>query len=178
MTQQKKSLLVRFFNRIYSSPQLLKLWGSLQARRMSAAGRTGNPIPFTPLQKPLSSCRVALVTTGGLHLPEQPPFNMENPHGDASYRAIPGDVDLKHLVITHKYYDSRDAERDKNILFPLDHLRDLQKRGVIGSLADRHFSFMGHIVEEQTRLLLKRTAPEVAHALRADQVDLVLMTPA
>ena len=41
--------------------------------------------PFAPLRKPLSEAKVALVTTAGLHLRGDRPFDS----GDQSYRVIP-----------------------------------------------------------------------------------------
>jgi D-proline reductase (dithiol) PrdB len=46
-------------------------------------------IPWTPLRKPITACRVALVTTAGVHLRTQPPFDMQNPLGEASCRDLP-----------------------------------------------------------------------------------------
>ena len=51
-------------------------------------------IPFHPLAKPLSETRLALVTSAGISLQTDPPFDMEREKveptwGDPSYRAIP-----------------------------------------------------------------------------------------
>ncbi len=135
-------------------------------------------MPFTPLRLPLSRCRVALITTGGLHLTEQQPFDMSDLDGDASFRELPGEVAPGRLMITHNYYDHRDAARDPNVIFPLDHLRDLAGRRVIGDVAPRHFGFMGHIEGKHVRMLTRRTAPAVAELLRRDHVDAVVLTPA
>jgi len=121
---------------------------------------------------------VALITTGGVHLPDQPPFDMENPDGDASYRVIPGNVDFDSLIITHKYYNHNDADEDMNVMFPLAIFRDLAAQGVIADVAPRHFGFMGHIEGEQIPILNQKTAPEVAAKLRADGVDFAFLTPA
>ena len=66
-------------------------------------------IPWTPLAKPLRECRVALVSTAGLALHGDTPFDQEgerrNPWwGDPSYRVLPrdtrtGDVRSYHLHI-------------------------------------------------------------------------------
>ena len=118
------------------------------------------------------------MTTGGVHLPEQPPFDMDNPDGDATYRAIPTDTPPERITITHKYYDHSDADADLNVIFPLEHFRSLVQTGIIGSLASHHFGFMGHIEGEQVTILNERTAPEVAAKLRADGVDFAFLTPA
>jgi len=44
--------------------------------------------PITPLSKPINECKLALVTTGGLHLSFDTPFDTKHPEGDCSYRKI------------------------------------------------------------------------------------------
>jgi D-proline reductase (dithiol) PrdB len=173
MTQ--RTLIERISQRIYSIPAVAQLWARLAARRTRNGSAT---IPWTPPRRPLRASRVALVTTGGVHLPDQPPFDMDNPDGDATFRPIPATIDLAHLVITHKYYDHRNAGRDPNIIFPLDHLHDLARRGIIGGVAARHFGFMGHIDGPVIEHLTTRSAPEVARSLLADGVNVVVLTPA
>ncbi len=172
----KQGLRDRLGNRLFGIPAVTQLWSRLAARKADEGETTA--VPFTPLRRPLSRCRVALITTGGLHLSEQQPFDMSDRDGDASFRELPGEVALGRLKITHNYYDHRDADRDPNIIFPLDHLRDLVRRQVIGEMAPRHFGFMGHIEGEHLRTLTKRTAPAVAELLRQDRVDAVVLTPA
>ncbi|MDP9315603.1 MAG: glycine/sarcosine/betaine reductase selenoprotein B family protein [Chloroflexota bacterium] len=116
-------------------------------------------------------------TTGGVHLVDQAPFDMRDPQGDPSYRIIPGGTPRERLMITHNYYDHRDAEQDLDMLFPIERLASLVDRGVLGSLADA-YSFMGHIEGEHLATLTGQTAPEVAARLKQQRVDAVLLTPA
>ena len=58
---------------------------------------------------------------------------------------------------------------------PLDRLKALVEKGVIGSVAPRHFSFMGSI--SAPGHLINSTAPEVARMLVDDAVDAALLTP-
>ena len=175
---EHRSFFERVSNHLFAMPLIAQVWAKVAAKRGRGYVDQGEAIPFAPLPAPLSACRIALITTGGLHTTTQQPFDMENPDGDASYRVIPGNADLAELTITHKYYDHRDADRDPDILLPLTHIHDLAQRGVIGDVAPRHFSFMGHIDGAQVDVLLQKTAPEVAAVLQADQVDVVLLTPA
>ncbi|RMD94227.1 MAG: hypothetical protein D6813_02590, partial [Calditrichaeota bacterium] len=57
-----------------------------------------DPIPWTPLKKPLDQCKLALVSTAGFVLPDQKPFDNTIKGGDWSYRIIPDDIDLKVLI--------------------------------------------------------------------------------
>lgn len=108
----------------------------------------------------------------------QPPFNMSDPSGDPTFRAIDGDVRTSALTITHDYYGHSDADRDVNIVFPIERMREFLREGVIGSLARTHYGFMGHILGPSVEELVRRFAPEVAKLLLADGVDVVLLTPA
>lgn len=152
-------------------PALARRWG----RGFHAIA--GDDVPFVRLRKPLRACRLALVTTGGVHLRSQPPFDMGDSRGDPSFRTIPANTQAEQLTITHDYYDHRDAERDLNILFPLALGRELAARGVLGDLGTG-YSFMGHIEPPHVDTLLRRTAPEMVRRLRQEQVDAVLLTPA
>lgn len=175
---EKRSFYEKLSNRIFAVPTVAQLWAKLAARRIDGLVDRSGGIPFARLKKPLHQGKVALITTGGIHLTEQRPFDMENPDGDAGYREIPGNGALEQITITHKYYDHTDADADLNVIFPLAHFRDLAAQGVIGALGPRHFGFMGHIDGDQLPILNKQTAPGVAAKLRADGVDFAFLTPA
>jgi D-proline reductase (dithiol) PrdB len=128
--------------------------------------------PFARPHKPLDESRLALVTTGGVHLPTQPRFDIDDLLGDCSYREIPtGAVEL---TWTHAYYRP-DEGTDLDTVFPLWTLRRLKDEAVVGDLNNRHFSFMGAI--HDPRPLIGETAPEVAAKLADDGVDAALLTP-
>ena len=103
---------------------------------------------------------------------------MQDPAGDPSFREIPADTPADHLVITHNYYDHSDAQRDVNVIFPVEAVRSLEQFKEIGSVNHRHFSFMGHITNHHLKTLINDTAPCVAAALKKDGVDVVILTPA
>lgn len=175
---ENKTLRERILNRIFAIPAVAQWWASRAAPDTSRLVDVSAPTPFSPVDKPLAQMRLALVTTGGFHLAEQPPFDMENPDGDPSWRVIAADTRLDALTITHKYYDHTDADADPNVVFPLGRVRRLVEQGIIGSEAPRHFSFMGHIDGPLIQTLSQETAPAVAGMLKQDQVDAVLLTPA
>lgn len=136
-----------------------------------------DPVPWTPLQKSLSKSRVALVTSAGLVPPRQPPFDESAKGGDPSFREIPGDLDVSSLIDTHRSasFDHTGMERDRNVAFPLDRMRELQERRRIGSLNHRHLSLMGSITAPAR--FIKQKAPEAAQKLVDDGVDVTLLVP-
>lgn len=174
----QNSFVERVSNWFFGIPAVAQLWAKTAARRTNAQLGAQSAIPFARLRRPLAKSRVALLTTGGVHLLDQTPFDMDDPDGDATYRILPGQVQLADLTITHKYYNHESADADKQVLFPLDHFRDLAEQGVIGGIAPHHFGFMGHIEGKHLDMLLQKTAPEVAAKLRADGVDFAFLTPA
>lgn len=175
---EQRTFFEKVSNRFFAVPAVAQLWAKLSARRTEGLVDLSGAIPFARLRKPLHQSKVALLTTGGIHLATQAGFDMVNPEGDATYREIPGNVALEQITITHKYYDHTDADADLNVIFPLAHFRDLVAQQVIGAMAARHYGFMGHIDGAQLPMLNEQTAPEVAAKLRADGVDFAFLTPA
>jgi D-proline reductase (dithiol) PrdB len=137
-----------------------------QLRRLS-----GGSIPWTQLERPVSEATVALVTTSGVHLRRDIPFN---PSSDPSFRVIPRDAEPGDLAITHQAYDRRDALRDINLIFPLQRLRELEAERVIGRLAAEHYAF--GLVDNVAKLI--GPGREVATRLHDGGVDLALLVPA
>ncbi len=133
--------------------------------------------PWSPARIPLAEASIALVTTAGVHLQRDEPFDMENREGDASFRVIPGDTAVGDLTITHDYYDHRAADGDVNCVFPIERLRELATAGRIARVAPRHIGTMGHILGAEERRLVSRTAPAIAKLLVDDGVDYVVAAP-
>lgn len=134
-------------------------------------------IPWTALTKPLKECRIAIITTAGVHLKTDKPFDMENSDGDASFRVIPSDTIKNDLKITHDYYDHSDADIDINLVFPIERLLELVKSGEVGSVSKNHFGFMGHIMGGLVSELINKSSEHVLKILVDDNVDCVLLVP-
>jgi D-proline reductase (dithiol) PrdB len=139
--------------------------------------RTLEPVPFVRPRNPLSKLKVALVTTAGFSAPGQPPFDESTRGGDTSWRALSADVDLLALAFHQRSatFDHAGVERDRNLAFPLDRLKELAAREVVGSVAPRHLSFMGSITAPGR--LVRFSAPEAAEVLVADGVEAALLVP-
>lgn len=170
-------LIKRLFHRTLA--RLAARWPAL-SNRLTAAFRpmVSTSVPWTPVIKPLAGSIIALVTTAGVHHKGQTPFDMNDSHGDPSFRIIDGMTIAGDYKITHDYYDHWDADRDLNIVFPIARLQEMAAAGLIGAVSPRHFSFMGHIHGPHLRTLTDRSAPRVAGMLRDLRVDAVLLTPA
>jgi len=130
------------------------------------------PPPWQPLSKPLSECRVGLIASGGIYVTGQVAFHFKD---DASFRAIPTTVKTSGLRTAHFAYDQTDARRDPNVVFPIDTLRRLVKEGLIGSLTEHAYTFMGGIYS--SRRVRDELALQLTERLLAEKADLALLVP-
>jgi D-proline reductase (dithiol) PrdB len=117
------------------------------------------------------TARVALITSAGLSLRSDDTFRP----GASDYRVIPASVDSGDIIMSHvsTNFDRTGFQQDINVVFPIDRLRELAADGVIGSVADFHYSFMGATEPEK----LEGKARELAGLLKEDRVNAVLLTP-
>ncbi len=119
---------------------------------------------------PLARRRVVMISTAGLRRRRDRPFGVDA--GD--YRLLPlaerHELVQDHASATH---DRTGFHQDLNTIFPLDRLLELRDAGVIGSVADPHYSFMG--AGDQARM--QTAARDLARILRADAVDTAVLCP-
>lgn len=129
--------------------------------------------PFTPLRRPLADCRLAVVTTAGLHLRGDRPFRGADP----SYRVIPATSRTDEVVQSHASigFDRVPVIRDLNVTLPLDRLRELVARREVGRFGPNCYSFMG--AQRDWSRIEQETGVEVAARLADEGVDVVLLTP-
>lgn len=128
--------------------------------------------PWTPLNKPLSQCKVGLVASGGIYAKGQVAFHFKD---DISLRVIDASVPTDELRITHFAYDVADARLDPNVVFPRETLNALAEAGSIASVSSRAYTFMGGIYS--ARQVREKIAPEIARRLIEDEVEVALMVP-
>lgn len=120
---------------------------------------------------PLRQRRVAIVTSAGLVSRGDKPMLA----GDNGFRELPtvlpaGDIVMSHVSVN---FDRTGFQRDINIAYPVDRLRELAADGVIGSVADRHYSVMGANDPKAWDGL----ADGLVERLRQDRVDAVVLSP-
>jgi len=125
--------------------------------------------------KPLSDLRVVLITSGGVRLKTDQPFDMQSRKGDISLRWIPYDVNVADLRFDHDHYDHHDADEDPNCMFPIERLRELAAEGVIGSVAAQHVGFTGAIPKADR--FIRQTLPQLVSRLKEDHVDAAVLSP-
>ena len=129
-----------------------------------------NPAWVTP--KPLAEAKVAIVTSAAIHTSEDERFTQ----GDTTFRWIPREA--RDLILGHwsPNFDRAGFVLDHNVVFPIDRLEELAADGVIGSVAERHVAFAGNQPDD-VATIIHDTGPAAAAELKADGVDVVLLTP-
>ena len=120
---------------------------------------------------PLNERRIAIVSTAGLQRRGDRPFAADA--GD--YRVIPGASTAGDIVMSHVSleYDRTGFQQDLNVVFPIDRLKELAAEGVIGSVAEFHYSVMGATPPQE----MEPAAHELSGMFKADAVDTVLLVP-
>jgi D-proline reductase (dithiol) PrdB len=133
-------------------------------------------VPFQPLRKPLSQCRVALVTTAA---PLRPEAGDQGPGAPYNARAkfyqvysldsAQGhDLRISHVAIDRVHTTGEDA----GTYFPLPALRRAATAGRVGSVAPR---FHGAPTNRSQRTTIDVDAPEIVARCTADAVDAAIL---
>jgi D-proline reductase (dithiol) PrdB len=154
-------------------PRLDRLSQAARNTLLTFPARVHDGTPFVRPDKPLSRCRVVIVTTAGVHRRGDRPFGP----GEQTYRTIAADTPSADVVQSHTSlgFDRTAIMRDLNVTFPVDRLRELAARGEIGGLGPNHYSFMGAL--RDLPRVEAETGPEIGRRLRDEGVDAVLITP-
>ena len=139
------------------------------------------PIPWTPMRKPLSRTTLGLVTSAGISLKTDPPFDMEREKkeatwGDRSFREIPRETTEKDVNVNHLHINTTYIKQDINVILPLGRMAEFEKEGVIGRLAPTAYSFYGFQWENTD--FLKQAIEPISKKMKLEEVEAVLMTPA
>lgn len=120
---------------------------------------------------PLDERRVALISTAGLHRRGDRPFT----EASGDFRIIARETDDADIVMSHvsTNFDRLGFMQDLDVAFPINRLKELEADGVISSVAEYHFSFMGATPPE----LMEPSVKEVVATLKADNVSAVVLCP-
>ncbi len=135
-------------------------------------------VPFTSLTKPLSECRVALVTTAA---PVKPDAGDQGPgapyNGTAKFYSVyEFDVhDSPDLRISHIAYDRDHTHaKDRNTYLPVAQLKSVEREGIIGELSGAGF---GLPTNRSQRITIESDCPDLLQRLERDGVDAAVFVP-
>jgi D-proline reductase (dithiol) PrdB len=138
-------------------------------------------IPWAELKKPVKELTFSLMTSAGINIKGDPPFDMEREKrepmwGDPTCREIPKhitetDIDVNHLHINTSY-----IKQDINVMLPVKRFKEFEDEGVIGRLAPTCYSYYGFQLDATE--ILDKAMPKVAAKMSEEGVEAVLLTPA
>ena len=131
------------------------------------------PAAWVASEKPLAELRIALVTTAGLHFRNDPAFKF----ADATFRPISNHENADDLIMSHSSVNFDRSGFAVTLLtssIPIDRFKEMESQGVIGSLANVHYSFMGAGLMPAD---YQQSASQLAGMLKKDRVDAVFLTP-
>ncbi|WP_299979228.1 glycine/sarcosine/betaine reductase selenoprotein B family protein [Desulfobacula sp.] len=145
--------------------------------------------PFHPLEKPLSSIKLSLLTSSGHFLKgcDPEPLGVENMTQEEAERRvfdflkeepqlseIPFDSKPEDLMVRHGGYDIRAALKDPNVSFPYQRIVHLKDQGVVEKLTSNAYSFVGACSQMR---LLKKTLPDWVDKFVNQGVEAVALVP-
>lgn len=120
---------------------------------------------------PLAQRRVAIVSSAALFRRGEAPFQP----GSGEYRALPADLPPGDLLMSHVSigFDRSGWQRDLNVAYPIDRLRELAAEGVVGSVAATHYSVLGSTDPQA----MAASADAIAAQMRAEGVGGAVLSP-
>ena len=115
--------------------------------------------------------KLALVSSAGLIQRGEPPFR----GGDAGYRLIDKSLANQDIVLSHVSinFDRTAAFRNIESIMPRDTVKRLVAQGLIGDVADEHYSFMG--ATDPTKM--QEQAFDAADRMLAQGVNTAVLLP-
>lgn len=135
-------------------------------------------VPFQKLVKPLSECKVALVTTAAPFKPDAGDQGPGAPYnGAAKFFSVYafGTQESPDLRISHIAYDrDHTPAKDSNSWLPGNQLRVAAEEGTIGEFADKGY---GLPTNRSQRTTIQTDCPELSKRLVHECVDAVVLVP-
>jgi D-proline reductase (dithiol) PrdB len=120
---------------------------------------------------PLAQRRIAILSSAAIVKRGDQPF----PFGSGECRFIPSDTPTGELLISHVSinFDRGGWQRDVNVVFPIDRLKELAAAGEIGGVAETHYTVMG----STDPAAMEDAVAQIAGQLTQERIDSVLLTP-
>lgn len=120
---------------------------------------------------PLSQRRIAILTSAALIRRGEKPFAF----GSGECRFLPAATPAKDLLLSHVSinFDRAGWQRDINVVYPIDRMRELAAAGEIGGVADTNYTVMG----STDPAAMDNAVDQIEGQLRQERIDSVLLTP-
>jgi D-proline reductase (dithiol) PrdB len=120
---------------------------------------------------PLSKRKIAILSTAALFPRSGEPLL----HNSGDYLELPASLPNSEILMSHVSinYDRSGWQRDINVAYPIDRMKELADEGVIGSVSDVNFTVMG--ATDPQKML--ESVDSIAARVKRDQIDSVFLCP-
>jgi D-proline reductase (dithiol) PrdB len=120
---------------------------------------------------PLSERKIAILSSAALYPRGGNPIL----YNSGDYLEIPAALPNSEILMSHVSinYDRTGWQRDINVVYPIDRMRELAEEGVIGEVADVNFTVLG--ATEPTKML--ESVESIAARVKRDRIDSILLSP-
>ena len=113
-------------------PPALSAWISKDIPEQPFSGK----IPWTPLTKSISETTFTLMTSAGISMKYDPPFDLarekiEPEWGDPSYRQIPTTATENDIEVSHLHINTEYIKQDINVMLAITRFQEFEKENVI-----------------------------------------------
>ena len=152
------------------------LWETVNERYPGSMISKSDKVPLAKSEKPVAHSKLCFVSTSGVQPKNSLPFDTVHPVGDYSFRNVPSDSKTTGLEIHQLKYPTFGAEKDLNVIYPIERLQELAANGEIGGLTSNFFSFIGYNMDAER--LEQTLAEDIAEAVDDEGADIVLLAPA
>jgi len=153
------------------------LWQTINERYPGSMVTRDTYVPLARHAKPLAEARLVMISSCGVHLTSDRPLDVCHPFGDFGFRRVPSDAAPADLTIHQLKYPHDDADRDINVVFPIERLQEMVREGALGGLTPNFFSFIGYNMDPKR---FERTVVhDIAEAVATEEhADVALLVPA
>lgn len=132
-------------------------------------------VPIAPAVKDITKIKIALVTSGGI-VPQDNPDRIEScsatKWGKYSIAGL-DKLPAPEFKTIHAGYDPEQADKNPNVVEPLDAIRELQRQGKLGEVDDFFYTTVG---TGTTQGEAARMGQEIAAELHKRDVQAVILT--
>lgn len=151
-------------------PRLEDLDESTRERLLALQCPSYSMKPWIP-GPPLPERTVGIVTSAALHPRAERPFLFGTPE----WRELPASLPPSDIVMSHVSinFDRSGFQRDLNVVYPIDRLREAVDQRTIGAMADTNISVMG----STDPMEMRETAPAIAAHFKRLRVNTVFLVP-
>ena len=102
------------------------LWETVNERYPGSMISKSDKVPLAKSENPIAHSKLCFVSTSGVQPKNSLPFDTVHPVGDYSFRNVPSDSKTTDLEIHQLKYPTFGAEKDLNVIYPIERLQELQ----------------------------------------------------